>query len=89
MTAGTSMMYWIVTDPGAQGKGVGKMLARHAESEVKRLGGYLLVAETSSQSKYTPTRKFYKSNAGYDSLASNPRDFYKRGDDLMVYGKCL
>jgi hypothetical protein len=47
----------------------------------------LVVAETSSQPKYEKTRRFYLTR-GYAELA-RIRDYYRRGDDLVVYGKYL
>jgi hypothetical protein len=46
-----------------------------------------VVAETSSQPKYENTRRFYL-KCDYLEVA-RIRDYYKPGDDLVVYGKYL
>jgi ribosomal protein S18 acetylase RimI-like enzyme len=86
-TEGTYDLYWIAVRPSAQGRGVGGTLTRHAENLVRSRQGTLMVAETSSQPRYEPTRKFYASH-GYDQLA-RIRDYYRVGDDLVIFGKYL
>jgi GNAT superfamily N-acetyltransferase len=86
-TEGTFDLYWIVVDAGAQGKGTGRLLDDHAAALTKGMGGRLLVAETSSQPKYEGTRAFYV-RRGY-SEAARIRDYYRPGDDLVVYAKYL
>ena len=85
MTTGTYDLYWIAVNPSTQKKGIGKELLSHAESLIGKTAGRLIVAETSSQPKYENTRKFYLS-AQYKELA-RIKDYYKIGDDLVVYGK--
>lgn len=85
LTDGTYDLYWIVVDPAAAGKGIGKELLRHAETYVGNLNGRWLLAETSSKESYTGTQKFYEKN-GYRLLVRID-DFYTAGDDLMVFGK--
>jgi ribosomal protein S18 acetylase RimI-like enzyme len=84
-TASTYDLYWIAVRPDVQGRGVGTILNRHAEELVKSRGGRLMIAETSSQPRYEGTRAFYL-NRGYSELA-RIRDYYRAGDDLIVYGK--
>ncbi len=86
-TAGTFDLYWIVVDQHRQGKGVGKTLLRHAEELLRARGGRLVIAETSSQPRYAPTRGFY-TRTGYTELARIP-GYYRPGDDLVIYGKYL
>jgi ribosomal protein S18 acetylase RimI-like enzyme len=86
-TVGTFDLYWVAVAPEAQGKGVGRALDEHAIELVRSQGGRLLVAETSSQEKYGGTRNFYRAR-GYDEVA-RIRDYYRPGDDLVVYGKYL
>ena len=85
LTIGTYDLYWIAVKPSIHNNGIGKQLLDHAESLVGARGGHLVVAETSSQPKYESTRKFY-SRAGYKELA-RIKDYYKKDDDLVVYGK--
>ncbi len=87
LTEGTYDLYWIVVKPSTQNKGIGKKLIRFAEDQAKRMNGRLLVAETSSQPKYKSTCEFYM-RVGYQEL-SRIKDYYKVGDDLIVYGKYL
>jgi ribosomal protein S18 acetylase RimI-like enzyme len=86
-TEATYDLYWIAVKPSVQGKGVGKMLAMHAEELIRSLGGRLVVAETSSTPRYDNTRAFYF-KAGYEELA-RIRDYYRTGDSLVVFGKYL
>lgn len=83
LTEGTYDLFWIAVDPSARRLGVGKALMRATESEVQKRGGRLLVVETSGLAKYESTRKFYEA-AGYEKAAVI-RDFYRVGDDLVIY----
>lgn len=87
MTDRTWELWWIVVDKGRQGRGLGGQLLAAVEVDVRRLGGRLLLIETSSQPLYEPTRRFYLKN-GYDREAVL-RDFYRDGDDLVVFRKRL
>jgi predicted N-acetyltransferase YhbS len=87
LTEGTYDLYWIAVNKQRHGKGVGKSLLRAVENEVRRMGGRLIVVETSGLDKYTPTRGFYNA-AGY-VLEATLRDFYRDGDDLVIYTKHL
>lgn len=84
-TSGTYDMYWIAVGPDHQGQGIAQMLDRFAEEFVRSRDGYWLIAETSSQPSYERTRGFY-TKQGYQVLSKIP-DYYKPGDDLIVYGK--
>ncbi|HEV8538151.1 MAG TPA: GNAT family N-acetyltransferase [Bacteroidota bacterium] len=85
LTQGTYDLYWIAVAPSVQGRGIGVQLSNHAEVRVRARGGRLLVAETSSQSKYDNTRAFYLKH-GYLEVA-RIKEYYKPGDDLVIYGK--
>jgi ribosomal protein S18 acetylase RimI-like enzyme len=84
-TIGTYDMYWIAVDPGFQGQGIAQELDAYAVSFVKGRGGYLLIAETSSQPSYERTRAFYIKQH-YEVLAQI-KDYYKPDDDLVIFGK--
>ncbi|HYM20828.1 MAG TPA: GNAT family N-acetyltransferase [Candidatus Kapabacteria bacterium] len=84
-TTGTYDMYWIASHPDYYGKGISQALDQFAEQFVADRGGYLLIAETSSQSSYDRTRSFYQKQ-GY-AVVSQIADYYKPGDDLVVFGK--
>jgi len=83
LTVGTYDLFWIAVDPSARRLGAGKALMRATESEVQKRGGRLLVVETSGLDKYESTRTFYDA-AGYEKEAVI-RDFYKPGDDLVIF----
>jgi ribosomal protein S18 acetylase RimI-like enzyme len=83
----TWYLWWIAVDPTTQGRGVGKELLRFAEDEARRRGGRVMFIETSGLPFYEPTRRFYLKN-GYDREAVL-RDFYRDGDDLVVFRKRL
>lgn len=85
LTVGTYDLYWIVVDPASQGKGWGRLLLEAVESRVRGLGGRKLLIETSSQESYAGTIRFYE-RSGY-VLAARIRDFYKVGDDKLVFSK--
>lgn len=76
-------MYWIAVDPQWQGKRVGKMLVKHLENILKHENARMIIAETSSQPAYEKTRLFYE-KAGFKET-SRIRDFYRVGDDKIVY----
>jgi D-alanine-D-alanine ligase len=84
-TVGTFDLYWIAVDPDFQGTGLGKKLMHFVEERVRRQGGRMLLIETSSLPQYEATRNFYL-GMGYKQLAVIP-DFYREGDDKVIYGK--
>ncbi len=87
LTQGTWDLYWIAVDPESQGRGAGRALLAFAEDSVRRRGGRLLLIETSSQESYGATVRFYE-RAGY-TLEARIRDFYKPGDDKLVFVRQL
>lgn len=87
LTQGVYDVYWIAVDPALQGNGVGKSLMKFVEQKIKEIGGNLILVETSSQEKYLKTRLFYKT-CGYDEIA-RIKDFYKKGDDLIIFAKYI
>ena len=80
-------LYWIATKPSEHGRGIGSLLDQHATELIRSKGGRLMIAETSSRPTYEKTRRFYATR-GYAELA-RIRDYYRAGDDLVVYGKYL
>jgi len=83
LTQGTYDLFWIAVDPSVRRLGVGKTLMRASEAAIRARDGRLLVVETSGLDKYESTRKFYQA-AGYEKEAVI-RDFYRVGDDLVIY----
>lgn len=86
-TAATYDLYWIAVDPRTQSTGVGTVLLNHTEELLRKRGGRLLVAETSSTAKYDNTRRFYERKQ-FEKLA-HIKEYYKPDDDLVIYGKYL
>jgi len=87
LTSGTYDLYWIAVDPTVRRGGVGRGLLAASEQAVRKLGGRLLVLETSGLPTYEPTRKFYLAT-GY-TLEATLKDFYSDGDDLVIFTKRL
>ncbi len=87
LTQGVYDLYWIVTDPAVQGRGLGRQLLEDVEEDIVKRGGRMLLIETSSQETYAPTIRFYK-RAGYE-LVARIKNFYRIGDDKLVFSKEL
>lgn len=87
MTQASYDLYWIVVDRGAQGKGLAKALLTRSEGHIGFSAPPLarLYAETSSGPLYAPARAFYI-GSGFE-LAATFKDFYKTGDDKLVFVK--
>jgi len=86
-TEGTYDIYWIAVSPALQKKGIGRELLSFGEEEIRRHRGRMIIIETSSQQKYHPTQQFYLKN-GY-IIEARFRDFYRPGDDKLVFVKRL
>ena len=80
-------LYWIAVDPASQGSGFGQRLLKFVEQDVLRRGGRMVLIETSSLESYGATVRFYE-RSGYD-LAARIHNFYKMGDDKLVFQKEL
>jgi ribosomal protein S18 acetylase RimI-like enzyme len=87
LTDRTYDLYWIAVGPNARRGGVGRGLLSATEAAVRKLGGRLLIVETSGLPKYAPTRAFYLAT-GY-TLEATLKDFYSDGDDLVIFTKRL
>jgi ribosomal protein S18 acetylase RimI-like enzyme len=87
LTDGTYDLYWIAVDPGCAGKGIGTLMLRRFEDQVRAENGRLIVIETSSSPEYALTRQFYLKN-GY-RLAETIQDFFRKGEDRVTYVKVL
>jgi ribosomal protein S18 acetylase RimI-like enzyme len=85
MTKATFDLYWIAVHPRVHKKKIGHDLLQHCEEQVKSMSGKLLVVETSSQSKYEPTRRFYLQHRYTEAACI--KDYYAPGDDLVIYTK--
>lgn len=85
LAEGAYDLYWMAVSPSEQGKGRGKELVRWLEDEVRKRDGRVIIIETSSQPKYHGTRRFYI-DLDYKEVARVP-DFYRAGDDRVIYAK--
>ncbi len=83
LSRGAVDLYWICTDPQAQGRGVGAALFNAVVEAVRAAGRWLIMIWTSSEPAYAPARRFY-ARMGC-ALSLQLKDFYDRGDDLCVY----
>ncbi len=81
----TSIGLWLTRHP--RGPDWGADLIQYVERDVMDCGGRMILIETSSQESYGATVRFYE-RAGYE-LAARIRNFYKIGDDKLVYQKEL
>ncbi len=87
LTASAWYVYWICVHPSFQGRGIGRRLQERVEEMVRDAGGDRLVVETSGRPDYQRTRSFYR-QAGF-TMAGRIPDFYKPGDDCVIYYKVL
>ncbi len=88
MTDCTYDLYWIVTHGEHRGKGVARALIENMEGNLLERGPKAQVrVETSQSEGYGAARKLYE-RLGYPEVARFA-DFYKSGDDLIVFFKSL
>lgn len=80
-------LYWIAIQERFRDFGLGTLLMAESEGAIRRMGGSRVYVETSSRSRYEPTRGFY-SRRGYRREALIP-DFYAPGDAKIIYLKEL
>ena len=85
LTEGTFDLYWIGVGQNQQSRGIGKALIGEVEKRIISKGGRLLIAETAGKEAFEPTRRFYLS-VGYQ-LEARIRDFYRSGDDQVIFTK--
>lgn len=78
-------LYWIAVDPVKGRNGVGTLLIQAMEKTLKEAGTGHIYIETSSMEGYLPARLFYEKNNYL--LVSHLEDFYRDGDDKMIYRK--
>ncbi len=87
MTKATYDIDWLAARADRTGKGYGRRIVAFVEDEVRRLGGRLLVFETSSHESGAGTGALCL-EAGF-SLAGRLPDFFDAGDDLLIYVKAV
>ncbi|WP_044203603.1 GNAT family N-acetyltransferase [Flammeovirga sp. OC4] len=87
LTQGTYNLLAIAVKKEFQGKGEGRKMMDYIEHLLSAKGHRILIVETSSDSQYKLTRKFYD-QLGYRKEATI-RDFWKEGEDKVIYWKKL
>lgn len=84
-TADSFDLYWIAVHQNQMGSGIGKILMKMIEEDIKNLGGKNIWIETSSRPLYQPTQKFYqKTNC---ELVAELPDFYGENDNKLIFRK--
>ncbi|MGD1912494.1 MAG: GNAT family N-acetyltransferase [Rivularia sp. (in: cyanobacteria)] len=84
---GVYNLYFIAVHPKHQGKGYGTAVLKYVEKTLREKGDRLLLVETSGLPNFELTRKFYRKQ-GYEEEAKI-RDYYKPGDDKIIFRKAL
>lgn len=87
MTEGTWNLLLIAVHPNLQRRGIGTELMRFIEDTLTANGERILIIETSGLPAFLSTREFYQ-HIGYEEEA-RIRDFFKLGDDKVVFRKTL
>ncbi len=87
LAKGVFEIYWIVVESTARRKGAGRLLLLGAEEDCRGRGARMLVTETSGLPSYEGARRFY-TGMGFREEA-RVRDYYKPGDDKVIYVKNL
>ena len=80
-------LYWVAVDPALGRQGVGRRLLARMEAELRGQGPAKVYVDTSSTPGYDRARGFYEKN-GY-RVACVLHDFYRDGDDKVIYLKAL
>ncbi|ELS00855.1 acetyltransferase [Xenococcus sp. PCC 7305] len=80
-------LYFIAVHPDYQGKGIGGAMLDYVEKILTERGDRLLLVETSGLPGFERTREFYRKQ-GYEEEA-RIREFYKAGDDKIIFRKAL
>lgn len=84
---GTWNLYFIAVRPERQREGRGAKLLHYVEQKLRARGERLLLIETSGLPSFERVRAFYRKH-GYEEEA-RIREFYKTGDDKIVFRKVL
>jgi GNAT superfamily N-acetyltransferase len=87
LTDGTYNLYLIAVHRQFQGTGIGAEIMRYVEQMLIDKGARILLVETSGLPEFERTRAFYD-KCSYTREAVI-RDFYKAGDDKVVFWKQL
>jgi len=78
-------LYWIAVDPGYGRNGIGSQLMAAMEKDLRDKGSGHIYIDTSSTEGYAKARAFYEKNGFH--VAARLSDFYREGDDRILYLK--
>ncbi len=87
MTEATFDLYWLAVHPDHRRKGIARALVLAMQDAIVREGARLVRVETSGTNGYDDARSFYE-RLGFER-AGLLRDFYARGNDLVIYARKL
>ncbi|MHA4844789.1 GNAT family N-acetyltransferase [Flavitalea antarctica] len=87
LTDGTYNLYLIAVHKDLHSKGIGAEMMAYIEARLISEGKRILIVETSGLPEFERTRKFYD-NCQYER-AGVIRDFYKEGEDKVIFLKKL
>jgi ribosomal protein S18 acetylase RimI-like enzyme len=87
MTEATYDVYWLVVAAAARGQGLGRALLAATEEHLRGQGARTVRVETSSLEGQGGASRFYE-RTGYRRVGVIP-DFYRTGDDLLIFAKAL
>ena len=87
LTEGTFNVLAIGVQKEAQGKGIASEMMKYIEQLLREKGARVLIVETSSDGAQMAARSFYR-KIGYSQEAVI-RDFWKEGEDKIVFWKKL
>jgi ribosomal protein S18 acetylase RimI-like enzyme len=87
MTESTFDLYWLVVSAASRGRGIGRALVAGFEDHLRGRGGRRVRVETSSLEGQGGAARFYEAT-GY-RRAGVIADFYRPGDDLVIFAKEL
>lgn len=80
-------IYWIAVGKDLQNRGIGRILLQDAEKRIAARKGKYMFIETSSRPDYADTHIFYERCGCH--CAARIADFYRDGDDKMIFVKKL
>ncbi|OPY46988.1 MAG: Acetyltransferase (GNAT) family protein [Methanoregulaceae archaeon PtaU1.Bin222] len=87
MTEHTYDLYWMAVDANYRRQGVGHAFLEALSETLRLCGGQIIRVETSTQESYGGTLRFYEREKF--QLAGRIPNFYKTGDDLLIYYKTI
>ena len=87
MAEGVWNLYMLAVHPDHQRQGRGTVLVQHVEQALTAKSARLLLVETSGAKSFERIRAFYRA-LGFTEEA-RIRDFYKAGDDKIIFRKAL